>query len=133
MIALPPSWLGWRDRFCGFQRRRPDGYARLDVFGPEQGSSELQLDFEPIGARLVTRSPLDEASVDLCATSLGLDVNLHLSTASGALDERVQATLEATQAGFATLRALYLPLDSLRPAPTAVPAAPAAVSVGESR
>jgi len=27
----------------------------------------------------------------------------------------------------------YLPLDSLRPAPTAVPAAPAAVSVGESR
>ena len=91
-----------------------ESYAQVDGFGPEQGSSELQLDFEPIGARLVTRSPLDEASVDLCATSLGLDVNLHLSTASGALDERVQATLEATQAGFATLRALYLPLDSLQ-------------------
>jgi hypothetical protein len=91
-----------------------ESYARVEGFGPEQGSSELQLDFEPIGAHLLTRSPLDEASVGLCPTSLGLDVNLHLSTASGALDERVQATLEATQAGFATLGALYLPLDSLQ-------------------
>jgi hypothetical protein len=91
-----------------------ESYARVDGFGPEQGSSELQLDVEPLGARLLTRSPLDEASVDRCPTSLGLDVNLHLSTASGALDERVQTTLEATQADFATLQALYLPLDSLQ-------------------
>jgi hypothetical protein len=61
---------------------------------------------------LITRTPLDQASIDLCPTSLGLDVNLHLSTASGALDERVQTTLEVTQANFATLQ-LYLPLDGL--------------------
>jgi hypothetical protein len=91
-----------------------ESHARVESFGPEQGSSELQLDIEPIGARLLTRSPLDEASVDLCPTSIGLDVNLHLSTASGALDETVQTTLEATQADFATLRAQYLPLDSLQ-------------------
>lgn len=91
-----------------------ESHARVDGFGPEQGDSELQLDVEPLGARLLTRSPLDEASVGLCPTSLGLDVNLHLSTASGALNERVQATLESTQAGFATLQGLYLPLDSLQ-------------------
>lgn len=90
-----------------------DSYARLDGFGPEQGSSELQLDVEPIGARLLTRTPLDQASADLCPTSLGLDVNLHLSTASGALDERVQTTLEVTQVSFATLQ-LYVPLDGLQ-------------------
>jgi hypothetical protein len=94
-------------------------YARVDGFGPELGSSELQLDLEPLGARLLTRSPLDDASVDLCPTSLGLDVNLHVSTTSGALDERVQTTLEVTQADFATLGALYLPLDSLQGAFTA--------------
>jgi hypothetical protein len=91
-----------------------ESYARVDGFGPEQGSSELQLDFEPIGARLFTRTPLDQASADLCPTSLGLDVNLHLSTAGGALDERVQTTLEATQADAAALQALYLPLDGLQ-------------------
>jgi hypothetical protein len=91
-----------------------ESYARLDGFGPEQGSSELQLDFEPVGARLITRTPLDEASADLCPTSLALDVSLHLSTTSGALDERVQTTLEATRADVATLQALYLPLDSLQ-------------------
>lgn len=91
-----------------------DSYARLDGFGPEQGSSQLQLDFEPIGARLLTRIPLDEASADLCPTSLGLDVNLHVSTAGGALDERVQTTLEATRADFAALQALYVPIDSLQ-------------------
>jgi hypothetical protein len=96
-----------------------ESYARLDAFGPEQGSSELQLDFEPIGARLITRTALDEASADLCPTSLALDVNLHLSTASGALDERVQTTLEATQTGFARLQPLYLPLDGLQGAFTA--------------
>lgn len=89
-------------------------HATLDGFGPEQGNSELQLDFEPIGARLITRTPLDQASVDLCPTSLALDVNLHVSTTSGALDERVQTTLEATRADFARLQALYLPLDSLQ-------------------
>jgi hypothetical protein len=91
-----------------------DSYARLDDFGPEQGSSQLQLEFEPIGARLLSRTPLDDDSVDRCLTSLALDVNLHLSTAGGALDERVPATLEATQADFATLQPLYLPIDSLQ-------------------
>jgi hypothetical protein len=91
-----------------------ESHARVDGFGPEQGSSELRLEFEPIGAGLFTRSPLDEASVDLCPTSLGLDVNLHLSTASGALDERVQTTLEVTRADFARLQAVYLPLDGLQ-------------------
>jgi hypothetical protein len=91
-----------------------DSYARLAGFGPEQGSSQLQLEVEPIGARLLARSPLDEASADRCLTSLGLDVNLHLSTAGGALDERIQTTLEATRADFVTLQALYLPIDSLQ-------------------
>lgn len=100
--------LGWLSPGPG------DSYARVDGFGPEQGSSELLLEFEPVGARLFTRTPLDQASLNLCPTSLGLDVNLHLSTASGALDERVPATLEATQANFATLQALYLPVDSLQ-------------------
>jgi len=90
-----------------------DEYARLEGFGPEQGSSQLQLDFEPIGARLITRTALDEASVGLCTSSLALDVNLHLSTAGGALDEQVQTTLEATRADFAALQPLYLPIDSL--------------------
>ena len=90
-----------------------DEYARLDGFGPEQGSSQLQLDFEPIGARLLTRTALDEASVGLCTTSLALDVNLHLSTAGGALDEQLQTTLETTQVDFAALQPLYLPIDSL--------------------
>jgi hypothetical protein len=103
--AEPLGWLG---------PGPGQSYAQLDGFGPEQGNSELQLDVEPLGARLLTRSPLDEASVDLCPTTLGLDVDLHLSTAGGALDERVQTTLEATQAGFATLPGLYLPLDSLQ-------------------
>lgn len=101
--------LGWLSPGPG------DSHARLDGFGPEQGSSELQLDFEPLGARLITRTPIDAVSADagLCPTSLGLDVNLHLSTASGALDERVQTTLEVTQVNFATLQ-LYLPLDGLQ-------------------
>jgi hypothetical protein len=91
-----------------------DSYARLEGFGPEQGSSQLQLEFEPVGARVFTRVPLDEASANRCAPSLGLDVNLHLSTAGGALDERVQATLEAPRPDYAQLQPLYLPLDTLQ-------------------
>jgi len=108
-ISVPHSEpLGW------LSPGPSESHARLDAFGPEQGSSELLLEFEPIGARLLTRLPIDEASIGLCPTSLGLDVNLHLSTSSGALDERVQTTLEVTQADYALLPALYLPLDSLQ-------------------
>jgi hypothetical protein len=96
-----------------------DSYAQLAGFGPEQGSSQLRLDFEPIGARLLTRVPLNEDSANRCLSSLALDVNLHLSTSGGALDEQVQTTLEATRADFASLQPVYLPIDSLQGAFTA--------------
>jgi hypothetical protein len=35
LIALPRSWLGWRDRHCIYQRQRPDGTARLSVLARE--------------------------------------------------------------------------------------------------
>ncbi|HVZ36993.1 MAG TPA: hypothetical protein VG963_31425 [Polyangiaceae bacterium] len=97
-------------------------------FGPEHGLSQITLEIQPLGAHFIDRSPAQGAGTsnglainteiatigggDPCADSVALDVNLHLSTAGGALDETLETTLEARAGDFATGQ-VTLPTDAL--------------------
>jgi hypothetical protein len=98
-------------------------------FGPEHGRSEITLEIGPLGARFIDRRAKERTDNgeeggptialaeigtygDPCADSIALDVRLHLSTSGGALDETLDATLEAKAPDFVTGQ-LGLPLDTL--------------------
>jgi len=98
-------------------------------YGPEHGRSEISLEIGPLGARFIDRRPkertddgreeghtLIEPDIalygDPCADSIALDVRVHVSTSGGALDETLDATLEARAPDFVTGQ-LSLPLDAL--------------------
>ena len=83
-------------------------------YGPESGPGRLQLSVSSLGrARLVTREPNGTSDgtelLDCCPDSVQLDVQLTLRTEAGALDETVDAVLEAHAAGSASLLVLLSP------------------------
>lgn len=82
------------------------------TYGPESGRSDITLDIEALGnARLLDREPRQASGegpainlADLgspCQDSVEVDVSIAITTAGGALSERVETTIEASAADFA--------------------------------
>lgn len=94
------------------------------TYGPESGTGEITIAVEPRGAaRFVERTPKSQGSGEEgglalllpeneCPAAIEVDVRLHIATAGGALNETLDATLEATS-GELVVGNVRLPTDTL--------------------
>jgi hypothetical protein len=95
--------------FSEGEQRAPLRWLASDVpYGPEQGPSEITARVAPQG-KAEFAEPAPQQGELLCTEAVRIPVTLELSTAGGALSERVETRLEAASARQAQIVAL---LDS---------------------